>query len=193
MILTAGAVSAETRPINRNGFRCFMQVLTANISAGPLWNSTRANQTHGNICYLRETAWLYRQTCVNMSENNIQTYILMHKYAYFYMLHTQCGYAACVQYVFMQMFCTPWGTVCGERCLSCWIWHLFFLFFSFPALSLNIHQFCTFTKVSLTLRNRNGLRVLHNKHVIKALMLYFKMHNAQNRSQLKEATRRLFM
>lgn len=66
-------------------------------------------------------------------------------------------------------------------------------FFSFPALSLNIHQFCTFTKVSLTLRNRNGLRVLHNKHVIKALMLYFKMHNAQNRSQLKEATRRLFM
>lgn len=49
-----GCIS-KTRPYKLHWFRCSVQVLTVNISAGPLWNSTRTKLTHRNICYLWKT------------------------------------------------------------------------------------------------------------------------------------------
>jgi len=49
------AVSAKTRPINCNGFICLEQVSTANILAGPPWNSTRTDQTHTEMSLMSQS------------------------------------------------------------------------------------------------------------------------------------------
>lgn len=68
------AVSAETRPINCKGFKCLMRVLTTNILAGPLWNSTRTKQTQKYLLSLKCTVILQADICVNTGKHNIHIF-----------------------------------------------------------------------------------------------------------------------
>lgn len=81
------AVSAETRPINCNGFRCLAQVLTVNILAGIAQEQTR----HPEIYVVSERHCNSTGRHMREYSQTLYTYIHFnaHRHAYLYILHMQ--------------------------------------------------------------------------------------------------------